>query len=1047
MMLSRSVRVPLIMMVVTTALTAAALTVNNSARAVVKTPNSGVWIANDNASSVTHVGPGGTDVTVALENVVGDFSVVQMDGVAFITDGSGALTRVDAAQLTASQTAQLANTESYVTAGGGVLYQVDVRAGSVQQFDATTARPVGPVVVIGKKLGNAVVDNSGVLWVTDADTGKAISVNRDKVSSTTTIASPGVPIVVSVVGAKVVAINRTAATVTVISGGPSAKPVQLTPGKGVQAPDSVLDGSVLPILDDDNQLNLVDIDGGRSVGVSLPKNGDKLGSPRTANGKVYVPNYTKGTLIVIDIKTGAVINTIEITKSGITFELLVDKSTVYVNDPSGSKAWAITAEGTLIPATKYDPANPTGGTGPTVTAVVAPPPSTTPSTTTTVPKPPVSTPKAPTEPPAPRPSSPRQETTTTTEPKSASTAAEPEEPKAPKAPIIIVTSTTVKPPKENPAPPQPAPGTPAQPAAPTPATPPAPGPATPPGNPPAPTGDGAARSLSATAGDAAASVSWQPPTNWNVVTGYTVTLTPGGKPVTLKADATNYSVSGLTNGTAYTFTVRAESKEAPGSAQTTTAVTPTAAAPGAPKITSVVPGDGQVSVAWEATAKATAYDIEVVAVDGSPSMRRTAGATETSANIAGLSNGKEYYVVLKATTAGGGSPATTSSTFTPRGVPSAPGSPTAAVTGPGQVTVSWSAAGANGNAITGYTVIAASSPTGGTTATPAASGATSVVINSLATGSTYTFSVTATNSIGTSAAATTSVLVQSQVPSPPTGLSASAQDGSVALSWNAADGNGTTVASYTVRNLTDGTSASAGSATSFVVPGLTNGVAYNFDVQAIGANGAAGPVGTPSAPVTPNGAPAAPNGIAAAATSPTEVTLAFSQVSPTNGTTVSQWTVTSNATPTPQPATSGMVFKGLTPATAYTFSLVAIGANGLSSPPISATVTTPSGLPQALTGLTARSSGAKSFRINLAWTPTPGADSYRIEVDNVVTQSGVIGTSAFFSGGGYDNNGVVRVIPVNAYGDGGSMVVNWSTPPDPNPGCVTPPGKPQCIPP
>jgi Fibronectin type III domain len=1033
MMLPRAVRVPLVMMAVTSALTAAALAVNNSAKAVVKTPNSGVWIANDNASSVTHVGPGGADVTVALANVAGDFTVVQMDGVAFITDGTGTLTRVDAAQLTASQTAQLANTESYVAAGGGVLYQVDVRAGSVQQFDQTTARPIGPVVAVGKKLGNAVVDSSGVLWVTDTDTGKAISVNRDKVSSSTTIASPGVPILVSVVGAKIVAINQTAATVTVISGGTSAKPVSLPPGKGLQAPESVLDGAVLPILDDSSRLNLVDLDGGKIVGVNLSTNGDELGSPRAANGKVYVPNYTRGTLIVIDIKTGAVINTIEVTKKNGKFELLVDKSTVYVNDPSGSKAWAITADGTLIPATKYDPANPNSGTGPTVTAVVPPPPTTTPPTSTTIPTPPVSVPKAPTEPPAPVPGSPRQETTTTA-PKSA--VPEPEEQRPPRAPIIIVPTTTIA------APPIETPG-PSTPGASTPGTPPAaPGPATP-GNPtptpPLPTGDGSVRSISATAGDAAASVSWQAPTNWFVVTGYTVTLTPGGKPVSLKPDATDYSVNGLTNGTAYTFTVRADSKEAPGSAQTTSGVTPTAAVPGAPRLASVVPGDAQVSVVWEAIAKATSYDIEVVAVDGSPSVRRTAGAAETSANIAGLANGKDYYVVLKATTSGGASPATTSSTFTPRGVPTAPGSVTAAVTGPGQVTLSWTAAGANGNAVTGYSV------SDGTTITPAGPLATSVLVSSLTVGRNYTFTIVATNGIGAGAAATASVLVQSQVPSAPTGLSASAGNGTVALSWIAAEGNGTNVASYSVRNLTDGTMANAGSATSFLASGLTNGLAYRFEVQAFGANGAGGPVSTPSASVTPTGAPVTPNGFAASAFSPTSVTLTFGQVSPSNGTTVSQWTLTSNANGTPQPASSGMVINGLTPATAYTFNLVAIGANGLSSTMATATVTTPSALPQALTGLRARTTGLNSFRINLSWIASPGADSYRIEVDGVVTQSGVTGTTAVFSGGYFDNSGSVRVIPVNAYGDGLFMEVAWFTPPDPSDtGCI--PGKPICIP-
>jgi Fibronectin type III domain len=286
------------------------------------------------------------------------------------------------------------------------------------------------------------------------------------------------------------------------------------------------------------------------------------------------------------------------------------------------------------------------------------------------------------------------------------------------------------------------------------------------------------------------------------------------------------------------------------------------------------------------------------------------------------------------------------------------------------------------------------------------------------------------------------------VPSAPKGVSATPGDGSVALSWGAADGNGTTVASYSIRNLTTGLSNDAGSATSFTAVGLTNGLFYGFEVQAVGANGAVGPVAG-SASVMPIGAPAAPSGIAAEATSPSSVTLNFDQVSPTNGTTVSQWMVTTNAVTggTASYSARSMIFAGLKAATTYSFSVVAIGANGLSSAAVSATATTPIGVPSAVSGLKARSSSPRGVGINLTWFAASGADSYRIEVDGVVTQSGVTGTTASFSGGSYDNTGIVRVVPVNAFGDGAFMEVAWFTPPDPTGGCVPAPGKPGCIPP
>ena len=64
-------------------------------------------------------------------------------------------------------------------------------------------------------------------------------------------------------------------------------------------------------------------------------------------------------------------------------------------------------------------------------------------------------------------------------------------------------------------------------------------------------------SLVATAGNASASVAFVAPTNngGSVITGYTVTSSPGG--ITATGATSPINVTGLTNGTAYTFTVAA----------------------------------------------------------------------------------------------------------------------------------------------------------------------------------------------------------------------------------------------------------------------------------------------------------------------------------------------------------------------------------------------------------------------------------------------------------------------------------------------------------
>jgi hypothetical protein len=93
----------------------------------------------------------------------------------------------------------------------------------------------------------------------------------------------------------------------------------------------------------------------------------------------------------------------------------------------------------------------------------------------------------------------------------------------------------------------------------------------------APVAPGAPTAVTASAADRSASVSWTAPASpaGHPITSSTVTASPGGATCTAAGALTSCSVGGLTNGTAYTFTVRAANSIGTGPASSpSAAVTP-----------------------------------------------------------------------------------------------------------------------------------------------------------------------------------------------------------------------------------------------------------------------------------------------------------------------------------------------------------------------------------------------------------------------------------------------------------------------------------------
>lgn len=173
--------------------------------------------------------------------------------------------------------------------------------------------------------------------------------------------------------------------------------------------------------------------------------------------------------------------------------------------------------------------------------------------------------------------------------------------------------------------------------------------------------------------------------------------------------------------------------------------------PDAPAITSVTPGNGQLTVNFTQGSDGGSEIIRYeYSLDGGENwLTHNPVVTSSPMVIAGLTNGNHYVIELRAVNAEGESVSSNAVSGTPRTVPAAPTSISARA-GSKQATVSWTVGSNGGSAFTSFTARANNGRTCTTT------NSTSCTITGLTPGSKYTFTVTANNAAGTSAASAAS---------------------------------------------------------------------------------------------------------------------------------------------------------------------------------------------------------------------------------------------------------------------------------------------------
>jgi fibronectin type 3 domain-containing protein len=409
--------------------------------------------------------------------------------------------------------------------------------------------------------------------------------------------------------------------------------------------------------------------------------------------------------------------------------------------------------------------------------------------------------------------------------------------------------------------------------------------------------------------------------------------------------------------------------------------------------------------------------------------------TLTSAN-ATLGNNTSYYYVVMSNNAGGGSANSTQVSGL-----TGPASPTglAATRGNTQVTLNWTAATAAAN----YTVKRATT-SGAETSLATGILGTSYTNTGLTNNTTYYYVVDSVNSLGTPGpnSSEVSIAPNATLPLAPTGVTATAGNANVTVSWTASTG----ASNYTIRRGTAtggpyGTTATV-TTTTDTLTGLTNNTTYYFVVAAGNTSGTgANSNQTSATPEAPPAPPAAPT-FFTATTGISQITLSWHAAANATAYVLTRGlssgaenlTLSSNITGLSYPDTA------VTDGTRYYY-VVQTSASGVlsaNSSEVSAIPLFPP--PAAPTNLTAQ---AGNNAVALNWTGVTNATSYTVQTSATSggpysTVAGGVSTTSYTDTGALNGNTYYYVVfGADSGGDGADSNEAAVTLPPPAPTGLT----------
>ena len=337
----------------------------------------GAWVASSTVGQLTLIDGGTAEVAARVQVTEGstDLGAVQAGTVGYALDlGKGTVRRVDPATFVAAPPVEViegARRHLTLHPGRDVMYVVDHERGRVAVTDGTSLSGLkGEVQSLAEPVGSSVVDQAGRLWTLGAETGDLVWFDGTERHSRRAVADDSRDSELVVIDGRPALVDRKTRLVRTVGddGGFRARScLDIDPAdRSVRVAGSDAGRRLLVVSGDDGVLRVSDLGSGEcgELVVDVADPDSDLGAPQESQGKVFIPNYTTGTVVIVDLESREVTRTGQLVLGGSQFELFDRDGIVFYNDPGSERAGVVRVDGTFAEVQKYDPARPGAGVVP-----------------------------------------------------------------------------------------------------------------------------------------------------------------------------------------------------------------------------------------------------------------------------------------------------------------------------------------------------------------------------------------------------------------------------------------------------------------------------------------------------------------------------------------------------------------------------------------------------------------------------------------------------------------------------------------------------------